>query len=73
VATLGQVIEYEKVTTEIVYINLPGPEEPAPGMSGPELLHGFLADIYRTENPEVKSHINLICNRWNVHYREKKN
>jgi len=69
---LGQAIEYEKVTTEMVYINLPGPEEPTPGMSGPELFHGFLADIYRAENPEVKSYINLICSRWNVHYREKK-
>jgi hypothetical protein len=52
VVTLGQFIEYEKVMTEIVYINLPGPKEPAPRMSGPELLHGFLADIYRAENPE---------------------
>jgi hypothetical protein len=43
---MGQAIEYKKLMTEIVYINLPGPEEPAPGMSGGELLHGFLAELY---------------------------
>ena len=69
---MGPTIEYEKLTTEIVYINLPGPKEPMPGMSGPELLHGFLADLYQAENPKVKSHIGLICSKWNVHYREKK-
>ena len=67
-----QAIEYEKLMTEIVYINLPGPKEPDPGMSGVELLHGFLADIYRAPNPEVKSFISSVCNKWNVRYREKK-
>lgn len=69
---MGQAIEYQKVMTEIVYINLPGPAEPTPAMSGPELLHGFLADLYQAENPEVKSYINLLCGKWNVHYRQKK-
>jgi hypothetical protein len=52
--------------------NLPGPEEPTPGMSGGELLHGFLADLYRAPNPEVKNYIILLCSKWNVHYREQK-
>ena len=69
---MGQVIEYEKLMTEIVYINLPGPEEPTPGMSGPELLHGFMADLYKTTKPEIKSYIDSLCSKWNVHYREKK-
>ena len=37
---MGTPIEYQKLMTEIVYINLPGPEEPTPGMTGGELLHG---------------------------------
>ncbi len=69
---MGQAIEYQKLMTEIVYINLPGPEEPTPGMSGGELLHGFLAELYRAPNPVVKNHINLICSKWNVYYREQK-
>lgn len=69
---MGQAIEYQKIMTEIVYINLPGPEEPRPGMSGGELLHGFLADLHRAQNPEVKNFINHLCSRWNVHFREKK-
>jgi len=71
VTTLGQAIEYEKLMTEIVYINLPGPTEPSPAMTGGELLHGFLSDLYRAENPEVKTYINLLCGKWNVHYRQK--
>ncbi len=67
---MGVAIDYEKVMTEIVFINLPGPDEPAPGMTGTELLHGFLADLYRYPNPEVKNFINTLCLKWNVHYRE---
>lgn len=66
---MGAAIEYQKIMTEIVYINLPGPEEPTVGMSGGELLHGFLAELYRTPNPEVKGYIDLLCARWNVRYR----
>ena len=69
---MGLAIEYEKLMTEIVYINLPGPEEPSPGMSGPELVHGFLANLYRTESPEMKSFIYSLCSKWNIHYRQKK-
>ncbi|MDD5039116.1 MAG: hypothetical protein PHN78_07345 [Dehalococcoidales bacterium] len=65
-------IEYQKLITEIVYINLPGPEEPNPGMSGGELLHGFLAELHRAPNPEVKNCIDSICNKWNVHYRRQR-
>jgi hypothetical protein len=67
---MGVAIDYEKVMTEIVFINLPGPAEPVPGMTGTELLHGFLADLYRSPNPEVKNFINMLCLKWNVHYRE---
>ena len=69
---MGLAIEYQKLMTEIVYINLPGPQEPTPAMSGGELLHGFLAELYRAPNPEVKNHIILLCSKWNVHYREQK-
>jgi len=72
VIKMGAAIEYQKLMTEIVYINLPGPEEPSPGMSGGELLHGFLAELYRAPSPEVKNYINLLCSRWNVHYREQR-
>lgn len=65
-------IEYQKLMMEIVHINLPGPEEPTPGMSGGELLHGFLAELYRAPNPEVKNYINTSCSKWNVHFREPK-
>jgi hypothetical protein len=49
---MGQSIEYQKQMTEVVYINLPGPQEPEAGMSGGELMHGFLAEIYRSQNAE---------------------
>jgi len=68
---MAPAIEYQKLITEIVYINLPGPEAPGPGMSGGELLHGFLAELCRTPNPEVKNCIESICNRWNVHHRKQ--
>lgn len=68
---MGTAIEYQKLMTEIVYVNLPGPDEPNPGMTGGELLHGFLAELYGTPNPEIKSFVNTLCNRWNVRYREQ--
>jgi hypothetical protein len=68
---MGTAIEYQKLMTEIVYVNLPGPDEPNPGMTGGELLHGFLAELYQTLNPEIKSFVNTLCNRWNVRYREQ--
>ncbi len=43
-----------------------------PGMSGGELLHGFLAELHRAPNPEVKGYVDSICNRWNVHYRKQR-
>ena len=52
-------IEYQKVMTEIVYINLPGPDEPLPGMSGGELLHGFLTELYRGGNPDI-----ILADNW---------
>ncbi len=69
---MGTAIEYQKLMTEIVYINLPGPEEPTPGMSGGELLHGFLAELYQMPDSEMKNRINLLCAKWNVRYREQR-
>lgn len=68
---MGQSIEYQKLMTEIVYINLPGPNEPSPGMSGGELLHGFLAELYEAPGPELKSFIANLSNKWNVRFRER--
>jgi hypothetical protein len=65
---MGTSIEYQKLMTEIVYVNLPGPGEPTVGMSGGELLHGFLAELYRAPDAETKNYINSLCLRWNVHY-----
>ena len=67
---MGTAVEYQKVMTEIVYINLPGPEEPTSGMTGGELLHGFLADLYRSQDEHVKAFINSLCGKWNVNYRQ---
>jgi hypothetical protein len=67
---MGTAIEYQKLMTEIVYVNLPGPQEPQPGMSGGELLHGFLAELYEAPNVETKKHFDSLCSRWNIHYRE---
>jgi len=69
---MGTAIEYQKLMTEIVYINLPGPDEPTPGMSGGELLHGFLVGLRRAPESGTKNYIDLLCSKWNVHYREQK-
>ena len=69
---MGTAIEYQKLMTEIVYINLPGPDEPTPGMSGGELLHGFLAELYQTPDSDTKNYINLLCSKWNIHYRQQR-
>ncbi len=66
---MPQSIEYEKVMTEVVNINLPGPSQPTERMTGGELLHGFLADLYTTSNPEIKNFVLALCNKWNVRYR----
>ena len=66
---MGTAIEYQKLMMEIVYINLPGPAEPQPQMSGGELLHGFLAELYNLPHPEAKNSIMQLCERWNIHYR----
>jgi len=68
---MGTAIEYQKLMTEIVYVNLPGPDEPEPGMTGGELLHGFLAELYESPNQDMKNFVNTLCNRWNVRYREQ--
>ena len=65
-------IEYQKVMTEIVYINLPGPDEPTESMNGGELLHGFLSDLRKSETTAIKDYVNELCMKWNVHYRTPK-
>ena len=67
---MGTAIEYQKLMTEIVYINLPGPPEPTPGMTGGELLHGFLAELYRATNSENKAFIESLSGKWNVHFKQ---
>ena len=65
---MPQSIEYHKLMTEIVYVNLPGPAEPVDGMTGGDLLHGFLADLYTTSSPDIKNFVMGLCNKWNVRY-----
>ncbi|MBI4188258.1 MAG: hypothetical protein HY529_03520 [Chloroflexi bacterium] len=66
---MGTALEYQKVMTETVYINLPGPQEPTPGMTGGELLHGFLAELHGAPSAEMQNFVAMLCGRWNVHYR----
>ena len=66
-----QSIEYQKVMTEIVYVTLPGPAEPDPGMSGGELLHGFLAELHQAPSDEIKAFVSDLSNKWNIRYRQK--
>jgi hypothetical protein len=54
--------------TEVVNINLPGPSQPIDGMTGGELLHGFLTDLYTTSTPDTKNFVMALCNKWNVRY-----
>jgi hypothetical protein len=68
---MGTSIDYQKVMTEIVYVNLPGPAEPDPGMTGGELLHGFLAELHESTDPAIRAFVNDLCLRWNVHYRKQ--
>jgi hypothetical protein len=68
---MATAIEYQKLMTEIVYVNLPGPSEPEPGMTGGELLHGFLAELHETSNQDIRSLVGNLCSRWNVRYREQ--
>ncbi len=67
---MAQPIEYQHQFMEIVFINLPGPAEPEAGMSGGELLHGFLANLYTSSNPELKPFIMALASKWNVQFRQ---
>ncbi len=69
---MAQSIEFQKRMEEIVNINLPGPQESTSGMSGGELLHGFLAELYRAPSHEVKAYVDALCNKWNVRYVQGK-
>jgi len=72
VSLMGTAIEYQKLMSEIVYINLPGPQEPTPGMTGGELLHGFLAELHRMSSPDMQGQITALASKWNIHYRNGK-
>jgi hypothetical protein len=63
-------IEFQREFTEKVYINLPGPKEFEQGMTGTDLLHGFLAGLYTESNPQKINYIISLCLQWNVHYVE---
>ena len=69
---MGVAIDYQKIMTEIVFVNLPGPGEPQPGMSGGELLHGFLADLREANDPAIRQFVDQLCARWSVRYRYEK-
>jgi hypothetical protein len=68
---MPQSVEYQKVLSEIVYINLPGPAEPTPGMTGGELLHGFLAELHDAKTPETKELVEMLSRKWNVYFRQQ--
>ena len=68
---MGTSIDYQKVMTEIVWVNLPGPAEPEPGMSGGELLHGFLAELHEGGTLETRNFVEELSMRWNVKYRHQ--
>ncbi len=61
----------QKVMEEMVFLNLPGPEQPNAKMSGGELLHGFLCDIYNSTT-EVRTQVDKLCLKWNIQYRQTK-
>jgi hypothetical protein len=69
---MPQSIEFQKQMMETVYINLPGPGEPAPGMTGGELLHGFLAEIHDSQDSDIKDFVKRLCDKWNVVYRRER-
>jgi DNA-binding transcriptional MerR regulator len=50
-------------------IKMAGSQDPAPGMSDQELLHGFLTDLYRKAGPETKAYVDELCRKWNVRFR----
>jgi len=69
---MGHSIEYQKQMSTFGYITLLAPADPETAMSGGELLHGFLAELYKSSNPELKNTVMQLCFRWNVHYVEQK-
>jgi hypothetical protein len=68
---MSPAIDYQKQMTEIVYVNLPGPKEPDTGMSGGELLHGFLAALHDSPSSDVRLFVMDLCDKWNVRYRKE--
>jgi hypothetical protein len=65
-------IKFQTIFTQIVYIHMPGPEEPDAQMTGEELLHGFLAGLKSAPTKEVEEIIRSLCLKWKVKYEEIK-
>ena len=65
---MSTAIEYERLKTSIVDLNLSLAEEPAPGVRGGDSPSGFLAELYL--GPRVSTQSGLLSNKWHVHYRE---
>jgi hypothetical protein len=57
--------------SERVYINFPGPTRPTEEMNGMERLHGFLCEIDRIPDPDLRLMIRIIGLKWGVRYRNK--
>ena len=68
---MAQAVDFQKQMSETVFVNLPGPKEPEPGMTGGDLLHGFLADLDAAPK-DVRDYVKQLCMRWNVVYRQKR-
>ena len=68
--TTGAAIDYQKVFTERVFIKKDGPVDPDLNITGGELLHGYLCDIYRLgqKDENLKATIEGMCRKWNIYY-----
>jgi len=57
--------------SEVVYINCTGPLNPDTRDEWRRIIaQVFLAELYKSSNPELKATVSQLCFRWNVHYVE---
>jgi len=49
---------------------VPGPQEPAPGLRGGELLHGFLAKLRRVPQAADRAYLENMGAEWNVGFHQ---
>ena len=40
-------------------------------MSGMDILHGFLGELGRAKDEHIKSFVDSMCLKWNVHFRNE--